>query len=54
MTEYKTHTSTVIPFEYLKKLVEENPNDADLGKRIRSLTITVPKLSRNAILNSKS
>ena len=43
MAEYKVHTNTVIPFEYLKELVKENPNDADLGKRIRTL-----------ILNSKS
>ena len=43
MQKYKAHTSTVIPFEYLKKLVEENPNDADLGKKIRTL-----------ILNTKS
>lgn len=37
MTEYKAHTSTVIPFEYLKELVKENPNDAELGKKIRQL-----------------
>jgi hypothetical protein len=37
MEKYKVHTSTVIPFEYLKKLVEENPNDAELGKKIRQL-----------------
>ena len=39
MAEYKAHTSTVIPFEYLKELVKENPNDADLGKRIRTLIL---------------
>ena len=37
MQKYKAHTSTVIPFEYLKKMVEENPNDAELGKKIRQL-----------------
>ena len=37
MQKYKAHTSTVIPFEYLKKLVKENPNDAELGKKIRQL-----------------
>ena len=41
--KYKPHTSTMIPFEYLKKVVEKTPNDAELGKRIRTL-----------ILNSKS
>ena len=43
MEKYKAHTSTVVPFEYLKELVKENPNDADLGKKIRTL-----------ILNTKS
>mgnify|MGYP001398093203 CR=1 FL=1 len=37
MSKYKIHTSAVIPFEYLKELVEENPNDAELGKKIRQL-----------------
>jgi hypothetical protein len=43
MGKYKAYTSTLIPFKYLKELVKENPNDAELGKKIRTL-----------ILNSKS
>ena len=43
MGKYKAHVKTIVPFEYLKELVKENPNDAELGKKIRTL-----------ILNTKS
>ena len=43
MGKYNAAIRLIIPSEYLEKLVKENPNDADLGKKIRTL-----------ILNTKS
>tara|TARA_Y100000766_G_C18484810_1_gene401868 strand:+ start:404 stop:535 length:132 start_codon:yes stop_codon:yes gene_type:complete len=39
MGKYKAHVKTIVPFEYLKELVKENPNDAELGKKIRQLIL---------------
>ena len=43
MGKYKVYTIKHVPAKYLEKLVKENPNDAELGKRIRQI-----------ILNNKS
>ena len=39
MGKYNAAVRLIIPSEYLEKLVKENPNDAELGKKIRQLIL---------------
>lgn len=34
---YKTYQGMHVPSQYLKELTKENPNDADLGKKVRQI-----------------
>ena len=34
---YKTYQGMHVPAKYLKELTKENPNDADLGKKVRQI-----------------
>lgn len=36
---YKTYQGMHIPAKYLKELTKENPNDADLGKKVRQIML---------------
>ena len=35
--KYKTYQGMHVPSQYLKELTKENPNDADLGKKVRQI-----------------